>query len=263
MPLNPANGQFDLVEQFATADLYADLLGFFKPPSGTVQPSNVLWVAKAGGNYTSIQAAIDAAAAPASANNPYLVKIAPGVYTEQVTLKDFVDVEGSGANMTTIQWSNTSPTMTAGAQSEVRNLAIINTHNAAMPGANAVSQSGNTANGFTTLSNVAAVADGATDDLAVYVLGGVLIIEGGAANAALTVTPTGTSVALWASGATTSVIVRNSKLHAFAGATKQSAHQESGALIKIDNTELRSPTFGAPACFQTYDRLTFAAVGCP
>lgn len=33
MPLNPANGRFDLVEQFATADLYGDLLGFFSPPS--------------------------------------------------------------------------------------------------------------------------------------------------------------------------------------------------------------------------------------
>jgi hypothetical protein len=33
MPLNVANGQFDLVEQFATADLYGDLLGYFKAPS--------------------------------------------------------------------------------------------------------------------------------------------------------------------------------------------------------------------------------------
>ena len=35
MPLNPANGQFDLVEQFATADLYGDLLGYFAPPQAT------------------------------------------------------------------------------------------------------------------------------------------------------------------------------------------------------------------------------------
>jgi hypothetical protein len=32
MPLNPANGQFDLVEQSARADLYGDLLGYFKRP---------------------------------------------------------------------------------------------------------------------------------------------------------------------------------------------------------------------------------------
>jgi hypothetical protein len=34
MPLNPANGQFDLVEQFGTADLYGDLLGYFEPAAG-------------------------------------------------------------------------------------------------------------------------------------------------------------------------------------------------------------------------------------
>jgi hypothetical protein len=33
MPLNPANGQFDLVEQFGTADLYGDLLGYFARPA--------------------------------------------------------------------------------------------------------------------------------------------------------------------------------------------------------------------------------------
>ncbi len=36
MPLNPANGQFDLVEQFATADLYGDLVGFLRPATGFV-----------------------------------------------------------------------------------------------------------------------------------------------------------------------------------------------------------------------------------
>jgi hypothetical protein len=35
MPLNIANGQFDLVEQFGTADLYGDLLGYFSPPAAT------------------------------------------------------------------------------------------------------------------------------------------------------------------------------------------------------------------------------------
>ncbi len=37
MPLNPANGQFDLVEQFATADLYGDLLGYFRAPAGAIR----------------------------------------------------------------------------------------------------------------------------------------------------------------------------------------------------------------------------------
>jgi hypothetical protein len=35
MPLNPANGQFDLQELFGTADVYGDLLGYFAPPAAT------------------------------------------------------------------------------------------------------------------------------------------------------------------------------------------------------------------------------------
>jgi hypothetical protein len=35
MPLNPANGRFDLQEQFAQADLYGDLLGYFSSPAAT------------------------------------------------------------------------------------------------------------------------------------------------------------------------------------------------------------------------------------
>ncbi len=34
MPLNLANGQFDLVEQFAPTDVYGDLLGYFSAPTG-------------------------------------------------------------------------------------------------------------------------------------------------------------------------------------------------------------------------------------
>jgi hypothetical protein len=37
MPLNVGNGQFDLVEQFGTADLYGDLVGYFRAPLPTVQ----------------------------------------------------------------------------------------------------------------------------------------------------------------------------------------------------------------------------------
>ena len=39
-----------------------------------------------------------------SATKPYLIKIAPGVYTEnnETFLKDYVDIEGSGQDVTTI-----------------------------------------------------------------------------------------------------------------------------------------------------------------
>lgn len=246
-----------------TTNVIADAVGYFKPPSGSVQPSNIIWVAQSGGNYTSVQAAINAAAAVASVNNPYLVKIAPGVYTEQVTLKDFVDVEGSGINATTIQLSAATPTVVAGAQSEMRNIAIVNTYNASLPGANAVGQTANTANGFTILSNVIAFADGMTDNLALFVTGGTLVIGDSRVVAAVSGTQTGVEVGLWASGATSTVIVRNSNVGAFSGTTKQSAHKESGAVIKMDNTQLTGTTFGTPLCFQTYVASTFTAASCP
>jgi len=53
MPLNPANGRFDLVEQFATADLYGDLLGYFKPPAGGFVTSVATRAGLTGGPITA------------------------------------------------------------------------------------------------------------------------------------------------------------------------------------------------------------------
>ena len=63
--------------------------------------AGVLMVAKSGGQLTSIQAALDSIS-DAAADKPYLVWVAPGVYAERVTLKSWVDVEGSGPGITVI-----------------------------------------------------------------------------------------------------------------------------------------------------------------
>ncbi|MEM7114985.1 MAG: hypothetical protein AAF614_21285 [Chloroflexota bacterium] len=68
-----------------------------------VQPvGNIVVVAKSGGDFTTLSAAL-ASITTASASNPYLIRIAPGVYQEKVNVKDFVDIEGSGQGITILR----------------------------------------------------------------------------------------------------------------------------------------------------------------
>ena len=73
--------------------------------SGTCKPlKNIVTVAKAGGMYTDPVAAV-ASITNASEINPYLVVIGPGVYTVTmpVVMKPWVDIAGSGENVTKIK----------------------------------------------------------------------------------------------------------------------------------------------------------------
>jgi hypothetical protein len=63
--------------------------------------AGVVSVAKSGGDYSSVQAAIDSIT-DASAGTPYLVWVAPGVYEEQVTIKPYVHLMGAGQETTVI-----------------------------------------------------------------------------------------------------------------------------------------------------------------
>lgn len=53
-------------------------------------------VAVSGGDFTSIQSAIDSIT-DASSIKPYVVLVYPGVYSENLTLKNYVDIKGAGA----------------------------------------------------------------------------------------------------------------------------------------------------------------------
>jgi Domain of unknown function DUF11/Fibronectin type III domain len=231
-------------------------------PTGPLVPSNIVYVAPTGGDHTSIQAAINAASATASPINPILIRIAPGVYFGQITLKDYVDVEGSGPNVTQIAYGGVGGTVITGAQSEMRNLSVVNLNNASNPGANAIFQTGNTAGGSTKLSNVTLVADGPTDNLAVYVGGGTLLISGSDVRAAPSGTQTTLEVGIFATGATASVIFKNGSLSANAGSPQNAARQVAGGKIAIENAQLTGTTFGTPLCFRTFDS-SYSAVACP
>lgn len=64
--------------------------------------ANVVVVSPEGGDFTSIQAAIDSIV-DASADHRYLVWIGPGVYEEAVTTKAGVDLQGAGQGLTIVR----------------------------------------------------------------------------------------------------------------------------------------------------------------
>jgi hypothetical protein len=96
------------------------------------QASNVIVVAKSGGDYTTIQAAIDSIG-DAAADNAYLVWVAPGVYEEQVTMVPHVHLQGAGQGITVISSTASSSTwppvatLVLASDSSLRDLTVGNT----------------------------------------------------------------------------------------------------------------------------------------
>lgn len=101
-------------------------------------PTNVRVVQKSntdtvGRIYGTVQAAINSIT-NASATNPYVVKVMPGVYAEAVTLKPYVTLEGSGSENTTITAANDNVdglscslgTVVMSSNSVIRNIKVIN-----------------------------------------------------------------------------------------------------------------------------------------
>ncbi len=125
---------------------------------------NVLVVAKSGGNYATISAAL-AAITDAGDTNRYLVRVMPGIYSEQVTMKPYVDIEGSGELATRITYtgsaSNTSGTLFGASNAELRFLTVENTGGADW----AIAVYNNSAS--PRLTHVTASASGGTSNYAV------------------------------------------------------------------------------------------------
>jgi hypothetical protein len=115
--------------------------GGVKFPDGTHQltaskaPSkNVIVVAKSGGDFATISAALTSITDNSTPNH-YLIYVAPGIYTETVTMKPFVDIEGAGEVTTKItQAGSASPTtgtVLGANDAELRFLTVENTGGAA------------------------------------------------------------------------------------------------------------------------------------
>lgn len=100
------------------------------PPVNGATYDNVIVVAKDGGQFDTIQAALDSIT-DGDFDNRYLVWVAPGRYVERVTMKPFVDIEGAGEWTTTIMYSGslteTVGTVTGADASALRSLTVLNT----------------------------------------------------------------------------------------------------------------------------------------
>ncbi|HUT25170.1 MAG TPA: hypothetical protein VM492_12565, partial [Sumerlaeia bacterium] len=94
---------------------------------------NVIVVAKSGGDFTSIQAALDSIA-DNTQGNPYLIWVAPGTYQERVTMKPYVDIEGAGQNVTRILYGGSSAantgTVVGASNAELRHATVENSGDA-------------------------------------------------------------------------------------------------------------------------------------
>ncbi|CAN6441316.1 unnamed protein product [Victoria cruziana] len=86
----------------------------FATATNIVYPSFLLTVDKSAevGDFTSIQDAVDSL--PTVNSVRVVIKVNPGTYVEKVTIpamKAFITLEGSGADVTVVQWGDTAQTL--------------------------------------------------------------------------------------------------------------------------------------------------------
>ncbi len=149
------------------------------PPSASTSTSPTadaatVTVATSRADFTSLSAAL-ASIHDASATNPYVVEIAPGVYTEtnSIELVDHVDIEGSGQDATVLTCACASDaqsraTVEAGQiTAEIRDLAIVNTGTGPHAFSTAVALTGGDASTIS-LSRVTVEATGADYCTGIY-----------------------------------------------------------------------------------------------
>ena len=126
--------------------------------------ANVVVVAKSGGDYTTISGALDSITT-ASDSNRYLIKVMPGVYTEQVFMKEYVDIKGSGELNTRITYTGSSTlqgTLEGANNAELRSLTVENTGGALYTVA--IYNNSNSPH----VTKVTAIASGGTTNYGVY-----------------------------------------------------------------------------------------------
>jgi len=118
-------------------DLSCAAVTIFDPNDGcavaTSSPlEHVLTVSPSGGDFTSIQAALDSIPLPTVSR--WLIRVGPGTYDERVTMREQVDIEGAGEGVTVItQAGSANPdtgTVIGADNAELRYVTVKNTGDA-------------------------------------------------------------------------------------------------------------------------------------
>jgi hypothetical protein len=231
--------------------------------------ANVIVVAKAGGDFTSIQKALDSIS-DNSPNNHYLVWVAPGVYSETVTLKQYVDIEGAGELVTKITYPGSQDPGMATVRGwvndvELRNLTVENTGGyyyakaiwnygaaprfnhitAVASGASGNNDALHNITGSPTLQNVTAIALGGVNTYGINNVG----TNGGSATPVLTDTLVTASGGSYSNHAmynfATSATIWNSKISASGGTVNYGVENYAyygSYSLTIDNSALTGST---------------------
>lgn len=140
-------------------------------PDGSVQTAaasaveGVIVVAKSGGDFTTISEALNSIA-DNDTNNRYQILVGPGEYSEVVTMKPYVDIVGSGTQLTRIthDGGNALQVVTTSDNSELRDLTVENNGSGTSSFALGLNNNG----AAPTMVNVHVNAFGSTFNYAVY-----------------------------------------------------------------------------------------------
>jgi hypothetical protein len=92
------------------------------PDSALLGQQTLLVDAQGDGDYTTIQAALNEAAEHATASSRWSVRVAPGVYSGQVTLKSYVDLVGLAPGRAAMLTRNSGVVLVAEGSCTVANL---------------------------------------------------------------------------------------------------------------------------------------------
>ncbi len=242
--------------------------------------AQVIVVAQSGGDFTSIQAALDSIT-DASASNPYLVYIAPGVYAEQVTMKAYVTIEGAGQGATIIRgtggdsFGDSSSTIQGASNATLRNLSVES------DGSGNVYAIGiRNASDSPRISNVTITTSGGTYNYGIINLSSssppisnaTVTASGGTQRTygiynAFASSPPISNATVTASGETNSYGIYNIassptiRDSAISGST-HSIYNNNESTSKVAYSMLNDPSSAGTTCIGTYD-ATFAPVTCP